>query len=282
MIRARTLAATASIAAGIVAFATPALARYVRIGAVEINHHRDHETQWNRFGGRMEGLRLIAENRNIHCKSIRVQYGNGHWDRVYKGRLRRGEPIRVDLRGHDRKVRRIRFVCGVRHHRNGRIAISADVGRYASEWRRSPYWAQIFAQLFGGRFGYNDRGHHYGHDRNGHRGHHRYGHRGRWEHVGYERFGGHRDHERAWAGRDGHHVRQIALRARHNDARCRRVKVTFRNGHTRRLHINRHERMREGRLYPLDLPGRTRNIRRVDMVCHGVHRRPVGIEVLAR
>jgi hypothetical protein len=270
MIRARTLALAASLTAGIATLATPAAAQYVRIGSVEIHHRGDHETQWNRFGGRMEGLRLIAENRNIHCKSIRVQYGNGHWDRVYRGRLYRGRPITVDLRGHKRKVRQIRFICGVRHHRRGRIAISADVGRYAYEWRRSPYWARTFARLFGGRYGHRHGYRHHGH------------HRGNWERVGYERFGGHRDHERTWAGRGGRHVYDIALRPRYNDARCRRVKVTFANGHTRRLDINRHDRMHQGRLYPLDLPGRRRNIRRVDMVCHGVHHAAVGIEVLAR
>lgn len=103
----RMLALGASVTAGAAALATPALAQYIHIGTVEINRRGDHETQWNRFGGPMEGLRLTARTSNIHCRSIRVQYGNGHWDRVYKGKLHRGRPISVDLRGHRRKLRQI-------------------------------------------------------------------------------------------------------------------------------------------------------------------------------
>ena len=268
----RMLALGASVTAGAAALATPALAQYIHIGTVEINRRGDHETQWNRFGGPMEGLRLTARTSNIHCRSIRVQYGNGHWDRVYKGKLHRGRPISVDLRGHRRKLRQIRFVCGTRHHRSGRIAISADVGRYAAEWRRQPQWARLFSLFLGGSVIQGNRDYQ-------HRG---YGHRDPWQRVGYKRFRGRRDHERVRLHRDGRDIHKIALRPHYDDARCRHVKATFRNGHTQRLDIGRHDRMREGRLYPLDLRGSTRNVRRVDMTCHGVRHRPVDIEVLAR
>ena len=286
MPRLRTLALAATMAAGTAALASPAMSQYVRIGHVDISHHGDHATQWNRFGGRMEGLRLVAEDPGVHCKSIRVQYGNGHWDRVFKGRLHEGHPIKVDLKGHSRMVRRIRFVCGTRHHRQARIKISADLGPYVAEWRSSPFWNNAWTAMLNGghapgpygRYDRNRYGYGYGN---------RYGHgtwygRDHWQQVSAERFGGHRDHERAYLGRDGRHLRAIALEPHRNDAHCRHVRVTFHNGRTRNLDIGRHERLQDGQLYPLDLPGHTRNVRRVDLVCHGVHHDPVLIDVLAR
>ena len=44
-------AATASV---------PALADYVRIGSVDVGLRMDRDSAWSRFGGGMEGLRLIA------------------------------------------------------------------------------------------------------------------------------------------------------------------------------------------------------------------------------
>lgn len=256
MLRTRSLALAASATIGAAALSTPALANYVRIGSVEINHRGDHETQWNRFGGRMEGLRLIADGHGIHCRSIRVQYGNGHWDKVFSGRLREGRVVDVDLRGRQRRVRRVRFVCGTRHYRNAKIEIAADIGRYTAEWRHSRYWHRLWSRAFG-------RQH-------------------RWSVVGSEHFSGRRDHERSYPRWRGRHVETIALRPYRNDARCRRVRVTFHNGNARNLDIGRRDRLREGRLYRLDLPGRERNVRRIDMVCHGVHHDPVTIELLAR
>lgn len=263
MKRARMIAIAAAAAAGIVAFAAPASAAYVRLGHVEVGHRIDRDTSWTHFGGGMVGLRLAANRSDIFCRSICVQYGNGQWDRVFSGRLRRNRPVRVDLAGNKRHVRRINFVCRSRG-RHGRINIAADVGRYRDEWRRSPGWARRWSHVF-----------HWGAvpPRAAAAG---------WIVLGREHFRGRRDHERRFAGWRGNQVDRIALRPVRKDARCNRVKVTFRNGSHHNLANQHRGVLRAGGFYRYDLPGRTRNIKRLDLVCHAVGRHAVTIEILAR
>ncbi len=263
MKRARMIAIAAAAAAGIVAFAGPASAAYVRLGHVEVGHRIDRDRTWTQFGGPMEGLRVVANRSDIFCRSIRVQYGNGNWDRVFSGALREGHPIYVDLAGHSRKVRQIQFVCRSRE-RHGRIYISADVGRYRDEWRHSPGWARTWSHIF--NWGaVPPRAAAAG-----------------WIVLGRERFEGRRDHERRFAGWRGRHVDRIALRPIRKDARCNRVRVTFQNGSHHNLAFQHRGILRAGGFYRYDLPGRMRNIRRLDLVCHAVGRYAVTIEIMAR
>jgi hypothetical protein len=263
MIRARTLAIAAAAATAIVAFAGQASAAYVRLGSVAVGFRVDHDTQWTRFGGRMEGLRLVASRSDIYCRSIRVQYGNGKWDRVFSGRLNEHRPVHVDLAGHSRHVRKIRFVCRSREFRGGRIFISADVGRYRDEWRRSPDWRRFWSHVFNW-------------DRPGG------GPAMGWVTLGREHFEGRHDREHRFAGWRGRHVDRIGLRPMGHDARCSRVVITFGNGSTQRIHTWTRGVLRRGHTYRFDLRGRTRNIRRLDLVCRAVRGHRVTIEILAR
>src|SRR4051812_20808416 len=76
----------------------PAMADYVRIGSVDVGFRMDRDSAWSRFGGSMEGLRLIASNSDIACRGIRVTFGDGTQQTVFHGVLQEETPVDVDLR----------------------------------------------------------------------------------------------------------------------------------------------------------------------------------------
>ena len=215
------LAMAAVMTAGMAA-ATPALADYVRLGNVEVGYRTDRDTEWTRFGGGLEGLRLEADRSNINCRNIRVTYRDGSRDSVFSGVLRDDRPVYVDLRGGTRRVTRIDFTCRSDEFRGGRIYIAGDVGRYRDEWRRDPMWTSLWAAVFGNRWDDN-RGDRWDNMYND------------WVRLGTVSFEGRHDRESTFAGLRGRSVDRIGLRPLDGDARCNRITVRFANGNEREL-----------------------------------------------
>jgi hypothetical protein len=240
---------------------TPAFADYVRIGSVDVGFKMDRDSAWSRFGGGMEGLRLIASSSDIACRSVRVTFGDGTQQNVFQGVLQEETPVDVDLRGGVRRVTRIDFTCRSGRFNGGRIFIAADVGRFRAEWQRNPEWATTWSRMFNGGNGPDEN---------------------YWVSLGRQRFMGGRDTESQFGGWGGRDVDRIALRAVDGDARCTRVQATFHNGNTRDLDVSQLDRMEQGRTYRIDLPGGNRTIMRLAMKCRGLGQREVAIEVLAR
>jgi len=267
MNRMKVLAMAAIVTAGT---AVPALADYVRLVNVEVGYRADRDSSFVHFAGGLEGLRLTADRSNIFCRHITVTYGDGRRDEVYTGMLREDRPVEVDLAGGSRRVRRIDFVCRSDEFSGGRIYINGDLGRFRDEWRRDPYWAAIWATIFGRD---DDRG--YGH---GPYGGDRYN--NEWVSLGRERFEGRRDHENTLAGWSGRSVDRIGLRPLDGDARCRRVTVHFRSGGTRDL--NGADYLPQGRVTVLDLPGADRDVSSINLACRAVGDYAVSIEILMR
>lgn len=269
MTRARSLAFAAAVAAGVIGLSSQAMAAYVRLGSVDVGFHTDRSSTWDRFGGRMEGLRLKADHSDIFCRSIVVHYGNGQRDEVFSGHLREDRPVNVDLAGRSRRVRRIDFVCRSRERRGGRILVMADVGRYRDEWRRSPGWHDRWSRVFnwGPGPGAGPAPIQPTHE---------------WVVMSREHFEGRRDRERSSGGWASRHVDRIGLMALNDDARCARVRVVFDNGERQRLRTGDRGVLRRGRLYSFDLRGRKRNIRHVNLVCRAMSGYRVTIEVLTR
>jgi hypothetical protein len=239
----------------------PAMADYVRIGSVDVGFRMDRDSAWSRFGGGMEGLRLIASNSDIACRNIRVTFGDGTQQNVFNGVLQEESPVDVDLRGGVRRVQRIDFACRSDRAEGGKIFLAADVGRYRAEWQRSPEWTTTWSRVFTGWNGSSDPN--------------------SWVSLGRQRFEG-REVESSFAGLNGRSVDRIGLRAVNADAHCARVRVTFGNGNTRELDVSQLGHMEQGRVYRIDLPGGERNIVRLAMVCRPVGAPGVAVEILAR
>ena len=255
------LAATALMTAG---FSAPALADYVRLGSVDVGYHMDKDTQWTRFGGGMEGLRLEADGNDVTCAKIVAHFGDGSQQNVFSGKLREDRPVNVDLAGGTRKVRDVSFTCRSDERGGAKIYLSAEIGRFKNDWMRSPDWATFWSRMFhwsptpGAQSGYDPN---------------------YWVTLGRESFEGRRDREQNFAGWAGRSVERIGFRAVNDNARCSRVQVTFGNGNTRDLDVGR---LDQGRMKVVDLPGGNRNVRSLKMVCSAVNKYSVTVEILAR
>lgn len=266
MKRTKILALAAVMAAGISA---PAMADYVRLGSVDVSYRTDSDTAYSRFGGRMEGLRLTADRSDVLCQRIRVNYADGSREEVFTGALREDRPVNVDLRGGARRVNSIDFRCRSDEFRGGKIYIMAEVGRYRDEWRSSPDWVRLWAGILGG-LDTRDRGDRWDDRHND------------WVTLGRESFDGRRDTETSYTNWRGRSVDRIALRPVDNDARCSRITVQFGRGRARDIAIDPRERLRQGQVKVLDLPGGDRNIRALNLSCRADRGRHVTIEILAR
>lgn len=261
MKRSRILAMAVLFAAG---FTAPALAdSYVRLGSVDVGFHMDRDSQWTRFGGPMEGLRLQADRSDIKCRSIVAHFADGSQQNVFSGVLSENRPIDVDVRGGARRVRDVSFTCRSDERSGGKIYIAANVGRYQSEWRRSPDWMLFWSRLFNwgnpGMGGSNDANY--------------------WVSLGRQTFQGRRDTDSTFTGWAGRSVEKIGLKAANDDARCSRVRVTFGNGSSTMLNVGR---LDQGRMQSFDLPGNNRNVRSLSMSCRAMNRNNVTIEISAR
>jgi len=275
MIRGRQIALAAAVTAAVTAgFSASAMADYVKLGSVDVGFHMDRDTNWSRFGGRMEGLRLVASRSDINCRSIAVTYGNGERERVFSGRLEERNPVSVDLAGGSRYVKKIDFVCRSDEFSGGKIYIMADVGRYRDEWRKSPDWSSYWSAILGGGGVSIGIGGGMGggiFDMNN------------WVRVGSESFEGRNDVEHHYTGGwSGRSVDRIGLRAVNADATCDRVTVRFGNGNVNDLNADRVRRMDRGQFYNIDLPGNNRNIRDVTLDCHARGTYQVTIEIYVR
>jgi hypothetical protein len=248
-----------------------------RIGSVDFSFRPDRETEYGRFGGRVERLSFLARNADVRCNRITATYNNGRTSELYRGTLRQGRSIVVDIPGQSRMIRRIDFNCrSLERREQARVDIAADIGQYRAEWRRSPDWDRVWSRMFNwGDERYGDN--RYGRDRyvsgalttDG------------WITLGTEVFNGRVDRETTFAGFAGRNAERLAVRAVNDDARCSRVSATFANGMTRDLNIGEGNLLREDRVYQLDLPGRSRDVTRVDMTCHAENGRQVTMQVMA-
>ncbi len=96
-----------------------------------------------------------------------------------------------------------------------------------------------------------------------------------WYNVGSVEFDRGGDHERQY-GNFGGPVERLRLTAWGNDVQCRSVTATFGNGNTRQVFDGG---IREGATVTIDLPGRQREVRRLDFRCRSDGRRPARINV---
>jgi hypothetical protein len=259
--------------------AVPAFAAWDRIGSIDVSFRPDHDVQYGNFGGRVEALALQARGADVLCRDVTATFGNGDTRQIYHGVLPRGRNVSLDLPGEARMVRRIDFNCRSMSREGSRLDISADVGRYQAEWRRSPDWDRTWSRIFPWA---NDRDRDNDRDRVGRD---RYI-TGRldtsgWIPVATERFEGRNDHQMSFTGWRGRNLDAIGFRPLNDDARCREVTVTFEDGSRSALNIENGNLLREDRITMVDLPGNRRDVMRIDMNCHAEHGNMVTMEVLA-
>lgn len=237
----------------------PAYAGWTNIGRVDFAYGVDRDTAYGNFGGPATALQLTARGSDVDCKYVRATFGNGTTTNVFQGRLAQGRGTRVDLPGDRRNISKLAFECRAFVRGGAHVDIDADVDAYRDQWRRNPIWAKLWAAILPPPPPpANDTN---------------------WVPIGTQRFVGPVDRNSTFAGWGGHNVTRIALKPMDADAQCKRVSATFGNGNTRDLDLNRGGVAFRGRLYKIDLPGNSRNIVRLSLVCRAIGAPAVTIQI---
>lgn len=248
--------------------AAPAMADYIRLGSVDVGYRMDKNTQWTRFGGGMEGLRLQADGNDVSCAKIVAHFADGTQQNVFSGKLREDRPVSVDLQGGSRRVRDVSFTCRSDQRGGAKIYLAAEIGRYKNDWMRSPDWALFWSRLFNWTVkpSAGDQG---GYDPS------------TWVTISTETFKGIGDRKIVPAGVGGRSIDRIGFRPVNDDARCSRIRLTMGNGSTRDLDVVGD--IRQGRVKVVDLPGtRDRNVKSIAVICNPASKRNVTVEILGR
>ena len=73
----------------------------------------------------------MARNADVRCTRITATYNNGRTSELYRGRMRQGRDVVVDIPGQSQMIRRIDFDCrSLERRETARVDIAADIGRY--------------------------------------------------------------------------------------------------------------------------------------------------------
>jgi hypothetical protein len=143
---------TASVALPAAAQPAPPTARpasgWDSIGTVEFSYRNDRDTQYTRFGGSIERLKFDAVDGTVVCSSVKATFDNGRTRTIFSGTIPNNRSRTVDLPGNQRRVDKITFRCHSTGRRGAEIKISADIGSYRDEWRRSPDWQRVWSRTF--------------------------------------------------------------------------------------------------------------------------------------
>ena len=245
----------------------PTLAAMSTIGSVDIDYSRDRDVKFFDLDGPVEALQFRAERGAVHCRDISAKLADGKMHRVFRGDLREGRMVDVDIPGKSQTIRAISFICAATNHRSARVAISADIGRYRPDWQRSPRWNNLWAGIFGASAGGRNEWSQGNRDAV------------RWKRIGRETFTKRDDEERTSVGWRGLHVEQMALMPDGSDARCSAVVVEFGNGNRRAIDLRENGYLPNGRYTRIDLPGDTRSIRSVRLRCRPIRTPQVSIGI---
>lgn len=101
--------------------------------------------------------------------------------------------------------------------------------------------------------------------------------RGGWDRIGSVEFSFRPDRETEY-GNFGGRVEQLSFRARNGNVRCQTITATFNNGRTQSLYRGT---LTRGRDVVVDLPGQSRQIRRIDFNCRSLERRQTTVDIAA-
>ncbi len=245
----------ACLLAGVSLLATPAMADWDRVGSVDVDYQLERTSQYGNFGGAVERLQLRAVGSDVACRTIDVRSGKRDRKSLWRGTLREGRAITINIPANARNIRQLDFACRATGRRGAQVEIFADTRGWGSGWR--PSLGSGVAPVQQPRWNEND-----------------------WIALGAARFST-KEGETTVDGANGRHFEQVGLRARGSDAQCRAIVIRFTNGEKIALTINGGQPMREGQLYAVELPGWRRNILRLALACNAVGSDYTSIQVYA-
>ena len=116
--------------------AVPAIAAWDRVGTVDFTLRDTHDAKLGNFRGNAVGL--TARDSDVMCDSVMATFGNGRTREIFRGELRRGETVTIDLPGNQRSVDRVDFDCRPTEGYRAMVDIATDTGGYRNDRLRFP------------------------------------------------------------------------------------------------------------------------------------------------
>lgn len=240
---------------GVAAAPSASHAEWELLGEKEVGFRVDRDViHVGRREGRFERLQLRVRGNDIEMLDLKVVYANGEVDDIpVRHFIRQGGETRpLDLRGdRGRRIDRIELMYRSRPDFRGRAVVQV----YGDSVRggRDGGWGRDEGRRHEGR---EDRREERRDERRGNR---------EWELLGSRKVGLFADRDSIEVGRKEGKFRKIKLRVRGNDIHFFDLKVVYGNGEVDDIPVR--EKIREGgETRALDLSGRDRVIRRIDMV----------------
>ena len=130
--------------------AVPAIAAWDRVGTVDFTLRDTHDAKLGNFKGYAVGL--TAHNSDVMCDSVMATFGNGRTREIFRGELRRGETVMIDLPGNQRSVDRVDFDCRPTEGYRAMVDIATDTGGYRNDRLRVPDYRDYYDRSYRDRY----------------------------------------------------------------------------------------------------------------------------------
>ncbi len=75
---------------------------------------------------RYERIAFVARDVGVHCRYVRIEYGNGTSQRIEDQDYRQDRERRHDLAGDDRRISEVKFRCRSRQDQPARLIVYAQ------------------------------------------------------------------------------------------------------------------------------------------------------------
>ena len=107
--------------------AVPAFADWDHLGTVTFSMRDNHDSAYANFRG--DQVALTARNSDVNCRDVEATFGNGRTRTVWRGMLRAGETVNIDLPGDVRNVQQLDFDCRPMDRWRASVDVAANMDR---------------------------------------------------------------------------------------------------------------------------------------------------------
>jgi hypothetical protein len=102
----------------------PAFAAWDHLGTVTFSMRDNHDSTYADFRGNR--IALTSHDGDVNCRDIEAKFGNGRTRTIFRGMIRDGERVNVDLPGDVRNVQQLDFDCRPMGSWRARVDVAAN------------------------------------------------------------------------------------------------------------------------------------------------------------
>jgi hypothetical protein len=99
-------------AAILVVAACPASAHWTEVGKVNVHDQGERFMRDIQLNFPIKQLQFSSEQRDVFCRSVDAEFGDGNTQEIFSGLIRLGKPVTVDLPSAGRDIENLTFLCG--------------------------------------------------------------------------------------------------------------------------------------------------------------------------